>query len=125
MDDTANIHMVTASERMGKSKGIYFYAYRMGTELPLIIQRALKQRSTWVDSSYLSQFIFLEMVKAFPSARLGISDDSIKSDRPTLHVDVDNLMITLGGEAPIPFKYYINLDGEKLLKLYSEARDNE
>ena len=43
--------------------GVYLYSHWTGSQLPSILQEALKKQWRWDDGSYLTRIIFCEMVK--------------------------------------------------------------
>ena len=58
MGDRANVN-VKASE---DDKGVFLYTHWSGTELPVILKRALAKRWRWGDDQYLARIIFDEMI---------------------------------------------------------------
>lgn len=70
---------------------IFLYAHWDGSELPGILQRALKKRWRWSDEAYLTRIIFSEMIKDSVMAETGygISTYLIDNQHPLLVVNCD------------------------------------
>lgn len=77
---------------------IYLYTHWSGTELPLILQRALAKRWRWDDDAYLTRIIFCEMVgdDVGTEAGYGISTRMCDNEHPLLFVDVDAKRVHVG-----------------------------
>lgn len=88
MGDRANI-LVRANEA---DPGVYLYTHWCGTELPAILQTALRKKLRWTDAPYLTRIIFCTMLKGNeePEERgFGISTSLLDNEYPILEVDVD------------------------------------
>lgn len=64
MGDRANIVIKQNPGRDQPPSRIFFYTHWSGSELPVILQDALKRgQPRWTDESYLARIIFSEMIK--------------------------------------------------------------
>ena len=81
---------------------LYFYSHWRGTELPQILQAALKRgKDRWDDESYLARIIFCEMTKYDVDGLLGygISTDRRDWNHPNLEVHMKEQKIVCGNQS--------------------------
>lgn len=98
--------------------GVYLYTHWSGSELPAILQSALKRKERWDDEQYLPGIIFCEMVKGQEdgetgygiSSRVGDGDDRI------LVVDVEKQEVSVKGSVTLSFDAYCQLTPDELTR---------
>jgi len=74
----------------GSNKPVFLYTHWCGTELPQILQRALKRgRGRWGDTPYLTRIIFSEMIRndVLEETGYGISTSMCDNEHNILYVD--------------------------------------
>jgi len=74
----------------GQNKPVFLYTHWTGTELPQILQRALKRgRGRWGDTAYLTRIIFSEMIQneVLEETGYGISTTLCDNEHNILLVD--------------------------------------
>jgi len=91
MGDRANVKVVE-----GRSK-VFLYTHGRGTELPIILQKALQRGARWDDGQYLTRIIFCEMVKGSEKDTTGFGISSIvgDGDERIATVNVDKQTVSL------------------------------
>ena len=92
MGDRANICMEYET-----GEKIYFYAHWQGSQLPEILQNALKRgKDRWGDESYLARIIFSEMIKdtILEETGYGISPYITDNGHPIIVVNCKRQMVT-------------------------------
>lgn len=114
MGDRANIAVKQEKfkDQDGNDVYVYLYSHWGGSDLPMILQSALKRgNDRWTDNPYLTRIIFSEMVKddLMDTTGYGISNYICDNEHAIIYVDTDNQTITIG-EASWSFKEYIELD---------------
>ena len=88
---------------------IYFYSHWTGSELPVILQRALQRgASRWGDEAYLNRIIFSEMIadSVMEETGYGISTSLGDNGNEIIYVDHDALNVTIG-EKSWSFEEYL------------------
>lgn len=100
MGDRGNVKVLMHSglpEREGREDAVYLYAHWAGTELPILLQRALARRERWQDESYLARIIFCEMVKGEEDGETGYGIASYQPDNehPILVVDCEKQQVRI------------------------------
>jgi len=92
-------------------EGVYMYTHNQGSELPKIVQAALKRRERWDDGPYLARIIFFEMIRENPGASTGhgLSSWCGDGDYRILKVDADTQRLILNGDI-YSFETYVNLE---------------
>lgn len=137
MGDRANIYLQYKEDK----PGIYFYTHYKGSQLPTILQRALRFAEETVglsDDFYTSRIIFDQLTEGSSESHgYGIAPYMGDNEYPILIVDFDNEEVYLGREpkecwdpptflrdrAVWPFDHYIELTEKDLdwqiLKDYS------
>lgn len=95
MGDRGNVYMKE------DDRGVYLYTHWSGSELPFVVQNALKQQRRWSDGPYLARIIFCEMVKGqeLKETGFGISTHMPDNEHPILVVDSEHQCL---GFAPMP-----------------------
>lgn len=108
MGDRGNVHV-----HEGDSPGVFLYSEWTGSNLPMVVARALRRgKYRWTNPAYLTRIIFCEMLAdaAHPGQEhayalevqttgFGISTYIYgTSDHPTIHVDTDAQTVTQGSE---------------------------
>jgi len=126
MGDRANVYV---KDESGKG-GVYLYTHWGGTDLPLIVQAALKQKKRWGDAPYLARIIFCQMVGQSDFAGehgYGISIHMCDNEHPIIVVDCDAETVGFAheGKGPEcyqtwPFSEYIALKEGDVLGLYAQ-----
>ena len=113
---------------------IYLYSHCTGSELPIILQNALKKfPGRWEDPSYMARIIFCEMIKDCVGGETGygisvsISDNEHNIllvnvfDQSISEIDENSVGNTLGNKYKViktwSFKEYIALTPETLPKI--------
>jgi len=98
--DRANVYF---KDECNAGQGVYLYTHNRGSDLPIVVQTALKRgRNRWDDSQYLSRIIFCEMVKDDIMGKTGyglsttIGDNTI--GRPIIVVDCRKSLVGLSKE---------------------------
>lgn len=134
MGDRANCIIKTEGHA-----NLWFYTHWTGTELPVIVQTALKRRQRWDDPSYLARIIFCEMVKGQESDETGFGISTFQGDNEHRYVVVepDTQRISFyeasrGQEAlfgtPVAswtFEEYVKLDTKTIERAYSKYGHEE
>lgn len=104
MGDRANVNV---KEQFGNDvSSVFLYTHWSGSDLPGILQNALKRgRERWDDGQYLARIIFQEMLGGNTTGLTGYGISSIVGDGDTrvLLVDVDKQAVVIqtksyGGE---------------------------
>jgi hypothetical protein len=106
MGDRANI-VLNYGENKPK---IYLYTHSCGTELPVILAKALNRgRHCWNSKSYLARVIFSEMIKneILENDGYGISPHPINTDKKDIEVDMENQIIHFSAR---PFSSVLSYD---------------
>lgn len=107
MGDRANVLVKEDSE----DNGVYLYTHWNGTELPTILQDALKKRWRWDDCAYLTRIIFDEMTKDDHGEETGYGISSILGDGDDRILKVNVIEQTVKmGEREWTFEEYISLN---------------
>lgn len=73
MGDRGNIciNYNNAYGQESKYPPIYFYGHWSGTEMPFVLQRALKKHRRWNDPAYLARIIFNELTAGYEKEETG------------------------------------------------------
>lgn len=98
MGDRANI-AIKQEVKSDEPVYIYFYTHWTGSELPVILQSALKRgRSRWGDDSYLNRIIFSEMIQdsVLDETGYGISTSLGDNGHEIIYVDHEAMTVTIG-----------------------------
>lgn len=82
---------------------IYFYSHWTGSDLPIVVARALERgRSRWDDESYLSRIIFSQMISdggaLADTTGFGISTEVTDGEAQIVVVDMKAQTVTANGE---------------------------
>ena len=103
MGDRGNIIVVD-----GKSK-VYLYTHWNGSELPGIIQAALKRsRERWDDGQYLARILFCEMIRGDINGLTGYGISSRIGDSGTdIEVNLEDQAVD-----GVKFEDYIKIGGD-------------
>lgn len=106
MGDTAN---VLVRERNSQ---VYLYTHWNGSELPKIVQRALKRKQCWDDGQYLARIIFCEMIKGYEDGETGYGISSVVGDgnNRIVSVYVDDQTIQLNNGNILSFEDFIEME---------------
>ena len=100
MGDRANVKMTS------RDGSFHFYTHHDGTELPKIVQEALRRgKGRWTDDPYLSRIIFSEMIQnwVMDDTGYGISIAIGDGDDRIVTVDTDDMTVELNG---IVYSFY-------------------
>lgn len=105
MGDRANVFV---KDFQGNT-GVYLYSHWGGSDLPVIVQRALARHERWDDNPYLARIIFCEMVKGDPSGTTGYGISSTVGDghNRILVIDPQTQTVTVLGGATVSFDDYV------------------
>jgi hypothetical protein len=129
MGDRGNIYFVDQCDEDGSTSGIYMYSHWTGSDLPWVLQEALKRgRSRWNDIQYLPRIIFCEMVKGDVESETGFGLSTRIGDNgnPIVRVDCYRQLVDFvaeGDEQDLPpvgddygfsFEEYVELDDAQL-----------
>jgi hypothetical protein len=92
MGDRANIAIQQHDESF-----VYLYGHWSGSEMPLVLQRALQKHWRWDDPAYLTRVIFCELVKGDEGGGtgFGISTGICDNEYPILAVYPENQTVAL------------------------------
>jgi hypothetical protein len=91
---------------------VYLYTHYDGSELPFIVQEALKRgEDRWDDAQYLARVVFCEMVKddLLGTTGYGISAELGDGEYELLKLDCDGKMVTIGKKS-WPFAMFVELE---------------
>lgn len=68
---------------------VYFYTHWEGSNLPIIVKRALAKQKRWDDEAYFARIVFCELVKndIEDSTGFGISPYLIESEYPIIEIN--------------------------------------
>ena len=105
MGDRANVKIV-----YGEST-VYLYTHNDGTELPVILQDALRRGIDRLDDGpYLARIIFSEMIKDDISGLTGFGISSVIGDGEdrVITINLDDQTAQVQNDRPFPLKGYIN-----------------
>lgn len=105
MGDRANIVVKCGKEQ------VCLYTHWDGTNLPKILQNALKRgKSRWADFQYLTRIIFSEMIKDYimDECGYGITQTPWDGQNKIITVDAKNGTVTLNGN-PMTITEYCKL----------------
>jgi len=124
MGDRAQVVITDNDELEG---AVWLYTHWAGSELPSVVQSALKRQERWNDSEYLARIMFQEMIGDDKSATgygIGTSEHG-DGEHPVLILNATNMVITVRGLHHMPFKSFIELEPKTLMswcgrKLYDE-----
>lgn len=110
MGDRANIE-IKQHGHGGSSHSLFLYSHWSGTELPMILQKALARKLRWDDEIYLARIIFCEMVKGQESDETGFGLSAYVGDgeNRVLVVDCKMQTVRMVGDR-WTFKEYIALE---------------
>lgn len=117
MGDRANIAVKQSGGKQedGSPIFVYLYSHWGGSELPQILQQALKRGDDrWTDEAYLTRIIFCEMVQdeLMDTTGYGIAVSPPDNEHDIIYVDCKMQTVTIGDKS-WSFHSYINLDLEK------------
>jgi hypothetical protein len=126
MGNRGNIRIVQDND---KKEHIYLYSHWGGTELPLVLKKALSKKWRWNDTPYLARIIFDELIGSDQGKETGygISSHLCDNEHNILEVDCqENIVrvIKCGGYcktgdtlAQYSFEDYIALSDDAALAL--------
>lgn len=105
-----------------KDSGIYFYSHWSGSDLPIILKKALiKGEDRWSDLSYLARIIFCTMTEGDDTnIGFGISISPEDNEYPLLVVDSEENMVHIS-DFPYNGKHKYSISFKK----YIELKENE
>jgi hypothetical protein len=114
MGDRANI---CVENKLGYGAGldrVYLYTHWHGTELPSVLQEALKfakKENRWDDGSYLARIIFSRMIMddVLGSTGYGISSTLGDGDNRVIFVNVADQEVRIGNKT-YSFVEYCDMD---------------
>jgi hypothetical protein len=109
MGDRANVKIVQMY-----SGEVFLYTHWRGTELPTIIQSAMRKgENRWEDAQYLSRILFCEMVRGRPENELtgyGISSIVGDGDSRVLVIDCDQQQVFFPDGGTMTFREFVERD---------------
>lgn len=113
MGDRANIKVYNSLEP--QSGQVFLYTHWRGSDLPFILQTALKKNWRWDDDQYLARIIFDEMTNDCHGQELGFGISSVVWDGAdrVLSVDVGEQKVEYKSNY-WHFQEYINLNEDQL-----------
>lgn len=97
---------------------VYLYTHWDGSELPFVVQKALKRGDDrWGDPQFLARIVFCEMVKDDPmgTTGYGISHELGDNEYEILKLDTDAQLVTIG-EKSWPFAMFVELEQAEIAK---------
>lgn len=62
MGDRANVVMIDKAYGTGETLETFFYTHWRGSELPYLVQTALRRKQRWNDPAYLGRIVFCTML---------------------------------------------------------------
>lgn len=115
MGDRANICMKEEDD-----KEVYLYTHWQGSDLPSILQDALKRgRGRWSDNQYLARIIFCEMVKDSVLDETGYGISAHCGDGGNRVLDIRGETVEVRGTAARwTFEEYLQLTQSQLSDLW-------
>jgi len=132
MGDRANVVVQESWAPEGQAPGeVFLYTHWGGSELPGILQTALKRNARWTDSSYLCRIIFQTMVgDDRGETGYGIGASRPDNEYPYLVVDCKEQEIRAERESDLPrtvlkkwsFEEFCNIDTDDF---WSQFTDEE
>lgn len=116
MGDRGNINV----RNTPADNGVFLYSHWGGSDLPKVLQRALKRgESRWGDTPYLTRIIFCEMLKGLhysnaetvldDTTGFGIDTEECDPEHPTIVVDTTSMTVKVRGQS-YTFPDYIRAD---------------
>jgi len=95
MGDRGQVHIL--NKFPSHSPGVWLYTHWGATELPMIVQRAMKRRLRWDDDCYLARIIFCEMIADDINGELGFGIDTDRHGDSwrAIHIDTELQKITI------------------------------
>ncbi len=103
MGDRANIKIVDGNST------VFLYTHNTGTELPKILQNALRRGEDRLeDGQYLARIIFSEMVSGFEDGLTGFGISSVigDGDKRVITIDVEYQTVQVQNDRVFPLKAY-------------------
>ncbi len=116
MGDRANIKIIDEAEGTGATGSFFFYTHWTGSDLPEILQAALKRGEARLDdSAYLARIIFSEMIQGSVLSETGFGISTLVQDGDDRVIEVDMIKQTVKlADVVYSFKEYVALPIEKL-----------
>lgn len=114
MGDRAQVVITENDELEG---AVWLYSHWGGTDLPSVVQSALKRQERWNDSEYLARIVFQEMIGDDKSATgygIGTSEHG-DNEHPVLILNASSMIITARDMHHMPFKSFIELEPHTLM----------
>ena len=121
MGDRGNIGIVQHPNGDDPDRAIYLYAHWGGSELPFVLQVALRRgRDRWDQEGYLTRIIFSSMIRGDleETVGYGISTYLLDNDHPIIYVDVVRQLITVGRRS-WTFDAYVDIAEDELMAAYA------
>ena len=116
MGDRGNIHVVDT--------GVYLYTHWDGSDLPIVVKKALARKARWDDPCYLTRILFEELTADDKGGETGFGIDSKMGDNehPVVEVRVNQKTISFYRDIKWSFVEYINTSDEILLAKFLEKK---
>lgn len=115
MGDRAQVVITDNDELEG---AVWLYSHWGGTNLPRVVQSALKRQERWNDSEYLARIVFQEMIGDDKSATgygIGTSEHG-DGEHPVLILNASSMIIkAVRDRHHMPFKSFIELEPKTLM----------
>lgn len=94
MGDRGNIAVQDGGKR------VYFYSHWRGSELPAVVQKALKREKRWNDGTYLARIIFDTLTEGQQGSETGAGIGTSIGDNsyPIVVVDCDTMKVRFEDE---------------------------
>lgn len=101
-------------KQVERQEQVALYSHWGGTELPAVVQRALRRRQRWNDLPYLARIIFSEMVRGDINGETGFGISGVvvceESGRDIV-IDVGKQSIKLGrNRPPMSLEDFLEID---------------
>jgi len=111
MGDRANVYVTYQDEE----PGVYLYTHWRGSELPILVQNALKKKWRWDDPQYLTRIIFDSISEGYHDTETGFGISAFPGDGEdrVVNVFVKDQIISIRDEV-WTFKEYIELTPSSL-----------
>jgi hypothetical protein len=123
MGDRGNILVLQKARDDAPLGGIFIYSHWRGSELPKLLQSALKRRLRWTDEGYLTRIIVCEVIGKDDfegETGFGITTYITDNSYPVLIVDVEKQTISVS-EHETPLEQVFSVSFEEYCAL-TEAK---
>lgn len=124
MGDRAQVVITNNDDLKG---AVWLYSHWGGTDLPSVVQAALKRKARWNDHEYLARIVFQQMIgndKHETGFGIGTSEHG-DGEHPVLILNTESMTITVRDMHHMPFKSFIELEPQALMAWCGRANYEE